>query len=249
MTACIGIDVGSAAVKVVALVQGRPAAWLEEPTRPAVAAQSSALIAEVRRRAGLAPDLPVRLRATGYGRNLVSDADARVSEIMANAAGAVWLAEHWGELERMFGIPPTPARVEGRFRTIVDVGGQDSKVIALDPDGMIRDFSMNDRCAAGTGRFLEVMAKALELEVQQLGEISLQAKERHQVSSTCTVFAESEVVTLVAEPDDGYEFARWTGDVDTITDVNDASTTINMISDYYICAHFREAPVVCYPDS
>jgi uncharacterized repeat protein (TIGR02543 family) len=63
------------------------------------------------------------------------------------------------------------------------------------------------------------------------------------------MYDEGTVVTLVAEPDDGYEFARWTGDVDTVADINDASTTITMNSDYYICAHFREAPVVCYPDS
>jgi uncharacterized repeat protein (TIGR02543 family) len=63
------------------------------------------------------------------------------------------------------------------------------------------------------------------------------------------MYEEGTLITLVAEPDDGYEFARWTGDVDTIADINDASTTITVNSDYYICAHFREAPVVCYPDS
>jgi uncharacterized repeat protein (TIGR02543 family) len=63
------------------------------------------------------------------------------------------------------------------------------------------------------------------------------------------MYEEETVVTLVAEPDDGYEFARWTGDVDSIADINDISTTITMNSDYYICAHFREAPVICYPDS
>jgi hypothetical protein len=63
------------------------------------------------------------------------------------------------------------------------------------------------------------------------------------------MYEEGTVVTLAAEPDDGYEFAKWTGDVDTIADTNDASTTITMNGDYYLCAHFREAPVVCYPDS
>jgi len=199
MTCSLGIDVGSAAVKVFVLAQGRPVAWLEEPTRPGVAAQSRALVAEARRRAGLAPGAAARLCATGYGRNLVAEADSCISEIMANAAGAAWLAGHWGELEDIFGAPPVPERVSGRFRTIVDVGGQDSKVIALDPDGMIRDFSMNDRCAAGTGRFLEVMARVLDLDLESLDELALRAGRPAPISSACTVFAESEVVSLLSE--------------------------------------------------
>jgi predicted CoA-substrate-specific enzyme activase len=199
MTTAIGIDVGSAAVKVVALMDGRPAAWLEEPTRPAVGAQSRALVAEGRRRAGMDPEAVVPLCATGYGRNLLPDADLRASEIMANAAGAAWLADHWGELERLFGAPPAPDRVGGRFRTILDVGGQDSKVIVLDPDGLIRDFSMNDRCAAGTGRFLEVMARVLELDLAGLDELARRARRTAPITSACTVFAESEVVSLLAE--------------------------------------------------
>ena len=117
--------------------------------------------------------------ATGYGRIAIDYAHRQVTEISCYAKGINHLHPD--------------------VRTIIDIGGQDSKAISVGKDGRVVDFLMNDKCAAGTGRFLEVMAKALELEVQQLGEISLQAKERHQVSSTCTVFAESEVVTLVAE--------------------------------------------------
>ncbi len=84
-------------------------------------------------------------------------------------------------------------------RTIVDIGGQDSKVIGLDDNGNVSTFAMNDKCAAGTGRFLEVMANVLEVGIDQMGPISLLGKEPPQISSTCTVFAETEVVSLRSE--------------------------------------------------
>lgn len=117
--------------------------------------------------------------ATGYGRIAVDYADRQVTEISCYAKGINHL--------------------HPEVRTVIDIGGQDSKAISVGEAGRVVDFLMNDKCAAGTGRFLEVMAKALELEISDLGEISLRATESHQVSSTCTVFAESEVVTLVAE--------------------------------------------------
>jgi len=200
MTTAIGIDVGSAAVKVMALVDGRPAAWLEEPTRPAVAEQSRALAGQALDRMGLSAGAEaVPLCATGYGRNLVPGAGTRISEIMANAAGAAWLADHWAELRGLFGAPPNPPHLGGGFRTILDVGGQDNKVIVLDPDGMIRDFFMNDRCAAGTGRFLQVMARVLELDLAGLDDLALCAGKPAPITSACTVFAESEVISLLAE--------------------------------------------------
>ena len=82
---------------------------------------------------------------------------------------------------------------------MIDIGGQDSKVISLDADGRVVDFAMNDKCAAGTGRFLEVMARALEIELDQLGPVSLKHQKAVVISSMCTVFAESEVVSLIAE--------------------------------------------------
>ena len=117
--------------------------------------------------------------ATGYGRIAIDYADSQVTEISCYARGI--------------------NQLHPEVRTIIDIGGQDSKAISVDKEGRVVDFLMNDKCAAGTGRFLEVMAKALELEIGDLGDISLRATELHQVSSTCTVFAESEVVTLVAE--------------------------------------------------
>lgn len=117
--------------------------------------------------------------ATGYGRIAIDYADRQVTEISCYAKGINHL--------------------HPEVRTIIDIGGQDSKAISVSEDGRVLDFLMNDKCAAGTGRFLEVMAKALELEIEHLGDISLRSQKPHQVSSTCTVFAESEVVTLVAE--------------------------------------------------
>jgi predicted CoA-substrate-specific enzyme activase len=102
-------------------------------------------------------------------------------------------------LAEIFGEAPRPERAAGRFRTIVDVGGQDSKVITFDADGMISDFVMNDRCAAGTGRFLEVMARVLEVDLKRLDGLAMSARKAAGISSTCTVFAESEVVSLLAE--------------------------------------------------
>ncbi|MGD2126111.1 MAG: acyl-CoA dehydratase activase [Desulfobacteraceae bacterium] len=117
--------------------------------------------------------------ATGYGRMRVPFADREVTEITCHARGAYFL------------LPGT--------RTVIDIGGQDSKVITLDERGGVTDFTMNDKCAAGTGRFLEVMAAALETELTEMGRQSLQAKQGVSISSMCTVFAESEVISLIAE--------------------------------------------------
>jgi predicted CoA-substrate-specific enzyme activase len=119
-----------------------------------------------------------RIVATGYGRNSVDVADKAVTEITCHAAGA-----HFQD----------PA-----VRCVIDIGGQDSKVIAMDATGRVTDFAMNDKCAAGTGRFLEVMARALEVDLDAFGEMSLQADQPAAISSLCTVFAESEVISLIA---------------------------------------------------
>lgn len=128
--------------------------------------------------AGLAEDDVSYVISTGYGRQMVPFADAQVTEITCHARGAYFL------------FPET--------HTVIDIGGQDSKVIRVG-SGRVLDFVMNDKCAAGTGRFLEVMAKALEIELEEMGERSLQARHPVTISSTCTVFAESEVVSRIAE--------------------------------------------------
>ncbi len=192
MTVSLGIDVGSVAVKAVVVDDDRPVKWRIEATRPDIAAQCTVLRAEL-------CDVDAPVCATGYGRNLVAEATIRTSEIMANATAAGWLQRHWSELGEIFGREPQPASLPGVIRTVVDVGGQDSKIITFDADGMVRDFAMNDRCAAGTGRFMEVMARVLELDLVRLDALALAADEPARISSSCTVFAESEVVSLLAD--------------------------------------------------
>jgi predicted CoA-substrate-specific enzyme activase len=120
-----------------------------------------------------------RIVSTGYGRKSVSIADKAITEITCHAAGAHYL---------------NPA-----VRAIIDIGGQDSKAIVVDASGVVQDFAMNDKCAAGTGRFLEVMARALEVDINDFGDVSLKADMPAKISSLCTVFAESEVISLIAK--------------------------------------------------
>lgn len=119
------------------------------------------------------------IAATGYGRKNIDFADDNVTEITCHAKGAKHLYND--------------------VKTIIDIGGQDSKVISLDDDGKVIGFVMNDKCAAGTGRFLENMAKVLEISIDEMAHIGLKYKNDLTISSMCTVFAESEVVSLIAE--------------------------------------------------
>jgi len=120
-----------------------------------------------------------KIVSTGYGRTKVPFADKCVTEITCHAKGAYWLN-------------PT-------VLTVIDIGGQDSKVISISAHGQVIDFMMNNKCAAGTGRFLEVMAHALGIRLEELGEYSLQSRKKINISSMCTVFAESEVISFIAE--------------------------------------------------
>jgi predicted CoA-substrate-specific enzyme activase len=117
--------------------------------------------------------------ATGCGRKRASFAQQSVTEITCIAKGVNYL------------FPEA--------RTIIDIGGQDTKVIRIDEKGRVVEFEMNDKCAAGTGRFIEVMAKALSVDLDKIGDISLKHKKELAISSICTVFAESEVISLVSE--------------------------------------------------
>lgn len=126
--------------------------------------------------------------STGYGRARVAERDGAVTEITCHAKGIIHV------------IPGT--------RILIDIGGQDSKAIHLDPDGNVMDFAMNDKCAAGTGRFLEAMARALEVDISQLGNLDKSATSDLVLSSMCTVFAESEVVSLIANGTEQKEIAK-----------------------------------------
>ena len=117
--------------------------------------------------------------STGYGRRLLDVADRSLTEITCHARGAVCL------------YPDA--------RLVVDIGGQDSKVISIDDAGLVGQFAMNDRCAAGTGKFFEVLARAMELPLEQLGPVAMQASVPVVISSMCATFAETEVISLLAE--------------------------------------------------
>jgi len=119
---------------------------------------------------------------TGYGRKLYPDAKENISEISANALGVNYFSN---------GIHS--------IRTIINVGGQDSKIIHINEEGLVRNFVMNDKCAAGTGRFLEIVARILELDVDEMGDLHFAGKDNYPViNSTCAVFAESEIISLLA---------------------------------------------------
>ncbi len=116
---------------------------------------------------------------TGYGRISVPFADKKITEISCHSTGAYHLFPDTG--------------------MVIDIGGQDSKVIRVGKGGKVLDFTMNDKCAAGTGRFLEVMAAKLQVPLDELGDLSMRSGREVSISSVCTVFAESEVVSLVAQ--------------------------------------------------
>ena len=174
----VGIDAGSNTVKVVLLDEAKNLFFRVAKTGSNSVKTARETLAKVLAEAGLEGRKPGYIVSTGYGRNYIDFCDKSVTEITCHAKGV-----------RHF-IPDA--------RTIIDIGGQDNKVIYLDENGNVQDFLMNDKCAAGTGRFLEVTAGALEISLEQMGEESLKAENEVSISSTCTVFAESEVVSHVA---------------------------------------------------
>jgi predicted CoA-substrate-specific enzyme activase len=182
-----GIDIGSRTVKLAILQDGQLVTSKKRENSFDPLAVCRELLA------GESYDSAV---VTGYGRHLFSQKIGAtvVSEIKASAIGARW--------------------VHPACRTVIDVGGQDTKVISLDPTGRLLRFEMNDKCAAGTGRFMEVIAMALACGVAEFGALAQSAERGYAINSTCTVFAESEVVGLSARGIDRREVAR--GVVDSI---------------------------------
>jgi len=172
-----GIDVGSSTTKIVGVDGEGAVGWtLLEESQPRAEEQIERMLQQAAAAADGA--IPRPLVATGYGRRLVAQAERAVTEITCHARGAHRLLGHGG--------------------TLVDIGGQDSKVIRLGPKGEVLDFAMNDKCAAGTGRFLETTGRRLGVEIGRVGEVALAARDEATLSSTCTVFAESEIVSLLA---------------------------------------------------
>lgn len=175
-----GIDSGSASTDVVIMDKNELiVSSVIAPTGGGANNSAEQALSDALKKAGLLRSDICVIVKTGYGRDYIADGDESVTEITCHARGA-----HFLSLEA---------------RTVIDIGGQDSKVIRIDETGAVQNFVMNDKCAAGTGRFLEMMARALGLTLEQISEIGLDWKEDITISSMCTVFAESEVVSLVAQ--------------------------------------------------
>lgn len=178
----VGIDAGSTYLKVAMLDQERDLVGCDVAST-GIDANGTAkrLMDGLCQKHGVEAGGIAHILATGYSRRNIGVAQDTVTEIQAHAKGAVWSA------------PPSL-----KIRTVVDIGGQDSKVIVLDDQGEISNFVMNDKCAAGTGRFLESLSRVLEIGIDQLGPVSLESVCPLSINSTCVVFAESEVISLIA---------------------------------------------------
>jgi len=174
-----GIDVGAATTKVVILGNDRLLSFAILPTGFSVTKAAEEVIERALAKSELSRNRLEYVISTGYGRRAVPFSNKALTEIMCHAAGV--------------------ASLISEARTVIDIGGQDSKVIGLDENGNVDNFVMNDKCAAGTGRFLEVMAGVLGVDINEMGTMSLRGDEPCQITSTCTVFAESEMVSLRAE--------------------------------------------------
>ena len=173
-----GIDIGSITAKAALIRDGRLAGTRLQFTgynaQKAGKAVLDALLADI----GIGPHEIDAIVSTGYGRNSLDFADRAITEITCHGTGAHFM--------------------DPEVRFVIDVGGQDSKVIKINEAGKVLDFAMNDKCAAGTGRFLEVMARALEADLDAFGQLSAAADAPAAISSICTVFAESEVISLIS---------------------------------------------------
>lgn len=176
----LGVDSGSTSTDAVVMeLDGTIVASVIGATGAKASRGAAAVIQEVLDQAHLTRDDLAMSVATGYGRDAIPSMDVAITEITCHAAGAHYLAPE--------------------ARTVIDIGGQDSKVIHLNEDGTVQNFVMNDKCAAGTGRFLEAMARTLQMPIEELSRQGLEWHHDVTISSMCTVFAESEVVSLIAD--------------------------------------------------
>jgi predicted CoA-substrate-specific enzyme activase len=176
----MGVDLGSTTAKVAILNEageliGSQVVQMGAVSKEAVRVAMEAALTET----GLSQSDIVRTISTGYGRKLVPTADKTFTEITCHARGAAMLSP---------GV-----------RLVIDIGGQDSKAIAVDEDGLVDRFAMNDRCASGTGRFFDVLCRALEVPIEDVGDLAMQGHNDLEVSSMCATFAETEVISLLAQ--------------------------------------------------
>ncbi|MFI5413805.1 MAG: acyl-CoA dehydratase activase, partial [Candidatus Lutacidiplasmatales archaeon] len=182
MTIVAGMDIGSTTAKCVVLEGQRVLGKSLSPVGVDIVKDAERALEAALADSGIARSEVSFITGTGYGRYKVYFGQLVVTEISCHARGAHFL------------FPGT--------RVVVDIGGQDTKAIRVNEKGEVVDFSMNDKCAAGTGRFLEVCANALGFDIGEIGALSLQAKRPMRVTSTCTVFAESEVASYVSRGKD-----------------------------------------------
>jgi (R)-2-hydroxyacyl-CoA dehydratese activating ATPase len=176
----LGVDLGSTTAKAVVVddagtIQASSIVQMGAVSRAGMQRAVDAALAD----AGLRPADLAGTVSTGYGRRLVPLAQRSFTEITCHARG-------------------TAAMVPGA-RLVIDIGGQDSKAITIDPNGLVEEFAMNDRCASGTGRFYEVLARAIECDLSDLGALALRGSNDLEVSSMCATFAETEIVSLLAQ--------------------------------------------------
>ncbi len=177
-----GFDVGALTTKAVLLNKTSIAAYdiVETRAQPEQAVQTA--LNNALKKAGFSPKKVKRKVATGWGRKKVGFVDKVIGEVPCLSKGARWL------------VPSA--------RTVIDVGGQTSNVIILTPKGKVLDYATNDKCAAGSGKFLEIVADALELDINEIGPLSLDSNKKINISNQCVVFAESEVINHVNEGED-----------------------------------------------
>ena len=175
----MGVDIGSASSKAVILKDGKDVLAAEVVQVGTGSTGPKKAMEMAFEKSGVKEEEIDFIIATGYGRFSLEDADKQMSEISCHAKG-------------IYHLVPTA-------RTIIDIGGQDVKGIAIDTDGTVLNFAMNDKCAAGTGRFFESMARAFEMSLDEFSNLSLTAKNVIPITAQCAVFAESEVISLVGE--------------------------------------------------
>jgi predicted CoA-substrate-specific enzyme activase len=172
-----GCDVGSLTACAVILRDGKILGGRIIPVRPTALLSANAVMGEALKAAGLAPEQIDLCCATGYGRFSIPFAGINYSEISCHGLGAFFAAPS--------------------IRTVIDIGGQDCKVLRVDGEGLVEDFVMNDKCAAGTGRSLELLAAAVSLSLSELGSLAGKSKGPFSINNRCSIFMEEEVLFQV----------------------------------------------------
>ena len=184
----LGIDIGSSSTEAALLDENGSLLAVSAINAGTGSRAHEEVVANVLREAGITRDDIRYTVATGYGRTLYKEADRQITEITCHAKGVRFLI--------------------GKVSTIVDIGGQDSKVIKVDDDGNVKNFLMNEKCAAGTGRFLEVMTRVLGCSLEDLSEMAWRSAKELPINNVCTVFAESEVISRLATGEAPEDVAR-----------------------------------------